>query len=217
MGAAVAALSASFAACGGDDSSDTQPAEATGSYPVEIVTADFPAKQRLGETTLLRLGVRNAGEERMPALTVTLTIAGKEGETAGLPFAIRDPQPGLSQPERPVWVLSEHYPRLVEANGRVSSESAGAETGSHKTFEFGPQEAGETTEAIWKVSAVRSGRYELMYAIGAGLGGKATAETASGGKAGGSFDVKIGTDPPNVEVTDSGEVVEIDAQGNDGS
>lgn len=212
MGAAVAALSASFAACGGDDSSDTKPAEAKGSYPVEIVTADFPAKQRLGETTLLRLGVRNAGEKRMPALTVTLTIAGKEGETAGLPFAIRDPQPGLSQPERPVWVLSEHYPRLVGA-----SESAGTETGNQKTFEFGPQEAGETTEAIWKVSAVRSGRYELMYAIGAGLGGKAKAETATGGKAGGSFDVKIGTEPPNVEVNDSGEVVEIDAQGNDGS
>lgn len=217
MGAAVAALSASFAACGGDDSSESKPAEAKASYPVEVVAADFAAEQRLGETTLLRLGVRNAGEKRMPALTVTLTIAGKEGETAGLPFAIRDPQPGLSQPERPVWVLSEHYPRLIDANGKVGSESAGTETGGQKTFEFGPQEAGETTEAVWKVSAVRSGRYELMYEIGAGLGGKAKAETPGGGKAGGSFDVKIGTAPVDVEVTDSGEVVEIDAQGNSGS
>lgn len=212
MAVAVAALSASLVACGGDDSSDSKPQEATGSYPVEVVTAEFPAEQRLGETTLLRLGLRNAGEKKMPALTVTLTLAGKEGETAALPFAIRDPQPDLSQPERPVWVLSEHYPRLVG-----SDESAGTETASLKTFEFGPQKAGETTEAIWQVSAVRSGRYELRYEVGAGLGGQAKAETPSGGKVRGSFDVEISTEPPDTEVTDSGEVVEIDAQGNSGN
>lgn len=211
MGAAVAALSASFAACGGD-SSDTQPSEAKGAYPVEIFKEEFPKVQRLGQTSLLRLGFRNAGEERMPAMTVTMTIVGNKGETSGLPFAIRDPQPGLSQPDRPVWVLSEHYPRLAGSN-----ESAGAETGNGRTYELGPQGPGEMVEAIWKLSAVKTGIYQLRYEIGAGLGGKSRAETTYGGKAGGRLTVKITDEPPETEVTDNGEVVEIDAQGNDGS
>ena len=198
--AAGAALALSLAACGGEGSSDST--EAAASFPVAVVTADFPTKQRLGETTLLRLGVRNAGEEEIPALTVTISIAGEEGQGSGLPFAIRDPQPGLAQPDRPVWVLSARYPKLAG-----SSEPAGAERANGKTYDFGPLEPGATTAAVWKLNAVRTGRYRLRYEIGAGLGGKSKAESAAGTEAGGSFAVRIGAVPPNTVVTDSGEVV----------
>lgn len=200
--AAVAALVAlSLAACGGDsDSSDSSEADAT--FPVKVVTAEFPTAQRLGETNQLRLGVRNAGEKKMPALTVTISVGGEEGQDSGLPFGIRDPQPGLAQADRPVWVLSARYPRLAG-----SSKPAGGETSNEKTFEFGPLKAGETTEAIWQLSAVRTGNYKLLYEIGAGLGGSSTAETAAGTEAGGSFAVRISEVPPNTVVTDSGEVV----------
>lgn len=213
MGVAVAALSASFAACGGgDDSSDTTPDEVSAAYPVRIVNKEFPAKQRLGETTRLYIGVTNVGKKPMPAVTMTLSIAGEDGRDSGLPFAIRDPQPGLAQPDRPVWVLSEDYPR---ANG--GSERIGAETANLKTYNFGPLKPGGIMEGLWQVSAVRTGDYKLVFEIGAGLGGEARAETPNGDKAVGSFDVTISDEPPNTEVTDSGEVVEIDGQGNSGS
>jgi hypothetical protein len=198
------ALTLSLAACGEESSSDAN--ETAGNYPVKVVTAEFPAKQRLGETTLLRLGVRNTGRKTLPALTVTISVGGKEGRNSSLPFGYRDPEPGLAQPDRPIWVLSAHYPKV---DG--SAEPAGAETSSPKTFDFGPLEPGATAEAVWKLNAVRTGNFEVLYEIGAGLGGTAKAETPAGGnastEAGGSFAVRVTDVPPETVVTDSGEVV----------
>jgi hypothetical protein len=194
-------LSVSLAACGEEESSSGAN-EAAGNYRVKVVTAEFPAKQRLGETTLLRLGVKNIGEEALPSLTVTISVGGEEGRNSALPFGYRDPSPELAQPDRPVWALAAAYPKL---NG--SSERAGAETSSPKTFAFGPLKAGATAEAVWKLSAVRTGDYEIHYGIGGGLGGAAKAEASPGTQAGGSFTTTITEVPPDTVVTDSGEVV----------
>lgn len=201
--AAALALALALTACGGSDESSSAD-EPGGTYPVEVVTADFPAEQQLGETTLLRLGVRNTGEEAVPGLTVTISVGGEEGRDSSLPFGYRDPQPGIAQPDRPIWALAARYPR---ANG--SAEPAGAETASPKTFDFGRLEPDKTLQAVWKLSAVKTGRYKLFYEIGAGYGGKAKAETANGTEPGGVFTVTITPKTPEVEVTDSGEVIEI--------
>ncbi len=209
--ALLAALAAALlSACGGSESS-ADSNEAPGKYPVKIVTAEFPSKQRLGETTLLRLGVRNTGRKTLPGLTVNISVGGKEGSNSALPFGYRDPSPGIAQPDRPIWVLSAHYPK---ANG--SSETAGAETANPKTFDFGPLKPGKTIEAIWKLSAVKAGKYDVLYEVGGGLGGTAKAETTPGTQAGGSFATEISTVPPETEVTDSGEVVEIQGKKNSG-
>jgi hypothetical protein len=208
-GAVAALLTLALAACGEESSSDAN--QAAGNYPVKVVTAEFPAKQRLGQTTLLRLGVRNTGAKTLPALTVTISVGGKEGRDSTLPFGYRDPAPGLAQPDRPVWALSARYPK---ANG--SAETAGAGTASPKTFDFGPLKPGATTEAVWKLNAVKTGNYRLFYEIGAGLSGTAKAEVAAAGdtgtEAGGSFGAEISSVPPETEVTDNGEVVEIDGK-----
>lgn len=198
---AVGLLTISIAACGSDESSSGAN-ETAGNYRVKVVTAEFPAKQRLGETTLLRLGVRNAGRKALPALTVTISVGGEEGSNSALPFGYRDPSPGLAQPDRPVWALAAGYPKL---NG--SSERAGAETSSPKTFVFGPLKPGATAEAVWKLSAVKTGDFELHYGLGGGLGGAAKAEASPGTQAGGSFTTTISETPPDTVVTDSGEVV----------
>ncbi len=200
--AAIAALGTSIAACGGEASSNT--GEPAGTYRVSVVSAEFPTEQRLGETSLLRLGIRNSGRRTIPALTVTISIAGAAGQTSSLPFGIHDPEPGLAQPDRPVWVLSARYPKLAG-----SPISAGAETSSRKTFDFGPLKPGARTEAIWKLNAVKVGGFTLLYKVGAGLDGKAKAETAGGVEPGGSFAVRISNVPPNTIVTDNGEVVTI--------
>jgi hypothetical protein len=200
-----AAVSLALAACGEDSSStDSDSAAARGPFELKVVEADFPARQRLGETVLLRLGVRNTGDETVPALTATVSIAGDEGEGSSLPFAIRSAEPGLAQPDRPVWVLSEKYPRLAG-----SAESAGAENASRKTFDFGPLRPDRTVNAVWKLTASRSGAYRLLYAFGAGLSGEAKAETASGAEVGGSIAVRILEATPETVVTDSGAVVEV--------
>jgi hypothetical protein len=195
-------LVGTVAACGEGSSSGDE--EVAGRYPVKVVTAELPTKQRLGETVLLRLGARNAGERAVPALTVTISVGGRLGRASSLPFAIHDPQPGLAQPDRPVWVLADRYPKLAG-----STEPAGAQSANQKTFDFGRLEPGDTVEAVWKLSAVREGRYDLLYTIDAGLEGRAKAVTARGARPGGSFAVRISSAPPSTEVTDSGRVVEI--------
>lgn len=199
--AIAAALSLFLVACGSGESSSGAN-ETAGNYRVKVVTAEFPAKQRLGETTLLRLGVENASDKTLPALTVTISVGGKEGRDSALPFGYRDPSPEVAQPDRPVWALAAGYPKL---NG--SSERAGAETASPKTFVFGPLKAGATAEAVWKLSAVRTGDYEVHYGLGGGLGGEAKAEASPGTQAGGSFTTTISEVTPDTVVTDSGEVV----------
>jgi hypothetical protein len=188
-----------LAACGGSSSDTDEPA---GTYRVEITGAEFPTRQELGQTSLLRLGVRNTGRKAIPALTVSFTVAGKEGRASDLPFGIHDPQPDLAQPDRPVWVLAEHYPKFAG-----SSEPGGTEGADPKTFDFGPLKAGATANVVWKLSAVKSGRYALLYSIDAGLSAGAKAETAGGTAPGGSFAVRIVSRTPDKVVTGTGEVV----------
>jgi hypothetical protein len=193
-------VAALLGACGGG-SSDHEP---TGTFHVKVTEASFPTPQQLGQTTLLQLGIRNTGDRTVPNLTVSFTIKGQEGEDSSLPFGVSDPQPELAQPDRPVWVLSATYPRL-----HGSSDPGGASTSSPKTFAFGPLKPGQTTRAVWKLNAVRAGRYHLLYKIDAGVSGTAVAKTVGGVAPGGSFATEITDRLPETEVTDSGEIVAI--------
>jgi hypothetical protein len=199
------AVAALLGACGGESSSDAN--EPGGTFDVRVSDASFPTEQRLGQTSLLKLDVRNTGEKAVPNLVVTISIAGKEGQASALPFGIRDPQPGLAQPDRPVWVLAATYPRFAG-----SSEPGGTSTSNPKTFAFGTLKPGETTKVVWKLSAVKAGPFTVRYEVGAGLGGSAKAETTGGVAPGGSFVTEISAVPPDTEVTDGGEVVEKQTQ-----
>jgi hypothetical protein len=198
------AVAVLLAACGESSSDANQPA---GTYYVKVTDASFPTEQHLGQTSLLQLGFRNTGKKAVPALAVTISVAGKEGQASSLPFGIRDPQPGLAQPDRPVWVLAATYPRLLG-----SDQPGGASTSNRKTFSFGPLKPGASTRAVWKLSAVKAGHFTLRYSVAAGLSGTAKAKTSGGVAPGGSFVTGISSVPPDTEVTDSGEVVEKPVQ-----
>jgi hypothetical protein len=189
-----------LAACGESSSDANQPA---GTYDVRVTNASFPTRQHLGQTSLLQLGFRNTGKKTVPGLAVTISIAGKQGQESSLPFGVRDPQPGLAQADRPVWVLAATYPRLLG-----SDAPGGASTSNRKTFSFGPLEPGVTTKAVWKLSAVKAGHFTLRYSVAAGLSGTAKAKTTGAVAPGGSFVTDISSVSPDTEVTDSGEVVE---------
>ncbi|HEY6551124.1 MAG TPA: hypothetical protein VIY71_08000 [Solirubrobacterales bacterium] len=196
-----AALALSIVACGSESSSDSN--EPSGTFRVEVTDASFPTSQHLGQTSLMKLAIRNTGKKTLPALTVNVSIAGKEGQTSTLPFTIHDPQPELAQPDRPVWVLAAHYPKFAG-----SSAPGGAETSNQKTYDFGPLKSGKTANLVWKLSAVKSGHYDLLYAINAGLGNQVETKTGGGIKPGGSFSVQISPARLDKEVTGSGEVVD---------
>jgi hypothetical protein len=201
IGFVALAAAAMLGGCGSSSSADDEP---TGTFHVKVTEASFPTAQELGQTALLKLGIRNTGKRAVPGMTVSFTIAGKAGVNSSLPFGVRDPQPELAQPERPVWVLAQSYPRL-----HGSSKPGGASTSSPKTFAFGELKPGATTTAVWKLSAVRSGKYTLLYNVDAGIGGKAKAKTDNGVRPGGSFATEISERLPETEVTNNGEIVEV--------
>ena len=212
LGAAIAtAISVlALAACGGGgERQDVD--EPEGQFPVEVTTAQFPNRQQLAETTDLKLGVENTGTDQIPQLAVTIFVndgsgAVSSGAGGQGSFDVRSDQPGLANPNRPVWILEDKYPRIAgESEPLGSSPGTTAQT---NTFAFGPLAAGDTREIIWRVTAVKGGTYTVNYEIAAGLQGKAEAVTADGSAPEGKFVVTISTRPPQATVNDAGQVVE---------
>jgi hypothetical protein len=201
IGAGLLAGVSAFAlvACGGGG--ERQDAdEPEGEYPVDVVTAKFPNRQRLADTKDLRLGVENIGDETIPNLAVTIFI----DDGAAGSFKVRLEQPGLENPNRPVWVLDEKYPRL-KGESRPEGSSPG-DVAQTNTFAFGPLEPGEEREMIWRLAPVRAGTYTVNYEIAAGLSGKAQAVTADGSEPTGKFVVTISSKPPKATVNNAGKV-----------
>jgi hypothetical protein len=189
--------------CGGsEERQDVDEVERT--YPVEIVTSEFPTRQRLAERTELRIGVRNTGDRAIPDLAVTISLAGPEGRNSLEPFSIRVPDPRLAVPDRPVWILESGFPQLAGANA-----PAGATTANAKTFAFGEVPPGDTLAVVWEVTPVKAGDWRLTYQVDAGLYGKARAETADGQPPTGSFAVRISDVPVQTRVDAQGNVVPI--------
>jgi hypothetical protein len=196
-------------ACG-ESSSDSN--ERAGTYDLTVTKASFPAEQHVGQTSLLKLAIRNAGKHTVPALTVTINIKGKGGDGSAIPFSVHDPQAGLANADRPVWVLAASYPRLAG-----SANPGGATTSSSKTYNFGPVAPGKTVAAVWKLSAVKEGEYTLVYDVDAGVSGEARAVTKGGVAPGGTFVTDISTELPNTEVNGAGEIVEVPERGKSGA
>jgi hypothetical protein len=186
-------------ACGGSAERQDE-SEPSGEYPVEVVSSKFPLSQRLAETTDLKLGIENTGDEAIPNLAVTIfTDQGAAGS-----FSIREDNPALANPNRPVWILENKFPRIEgEAEPEGSSPGTVAQT---NTFGFGELPAGERMELIWKLTPVKSGTYTVNYELAAGLYGNAKAVDSSGAQPKGKFLVTITDRPPQARVNDAGQV-----------
>ena len=125
---------------------------------------------------------------------------------------MRSDQPGLADPNRPVWILENGFPKVRQAR-RVQRPSSttrrrgGAEAAQTDTFSFGPLDPGDSRDIVWRVTPVEAGTYTVHYELAAGLNGKAKAVTDDGGPVEGEFVVTISDKPPQARVDDDGNVV----------
>jgi hypothetical protein len=191
-------------ACGGG--AEPQDAdEPSGEYPTEVVTSKFPNRQRLAETTDLELAVENTGEEAIPNLAVTIfTASGEDDDGADGSFSIRIDNPTLANPNRPVWILDNKYPR-IEGEPAPTGSSPGT-VAQTNTYAFGELPPGERRGMVWRLTPVKAGTYTVNYEVSAGLYGNAKAVTADGSRPEGKFVVTITDKPPKARVDDSGQV-----------
>jgi len=192
--ALVAALT--LAACGGEDRQDAD--EPSGTYPIDIVRATFPAKQRLADRATLEITVRNAGDKVIPNLAATVEAGDKSGEstTSGnaQAFAEASQEPGLADPSRPVWVLD------VGPRGGVTAYT--------NTWALGQLRPGAQKTFRWQVTAVKSGVHSIRYEVAAGLDGKARAVVSGGNqRPSGQFTIDISRRPADARVGDDGRVI----------
>ena len=194
------------AACGGSEERQDEN-EPEGEYPVEVTSAKFPARQRLADTSDLVLEVENVGEETIPDLAITIYTGDEKADGS---FNIRSEQAGLADPNRPVWILEDEYPKVlsegIDASELDDEPTSGAETAATDTYAFGPLAAGESIAAVWRVTPVVGGTYTVHYEVAGGIDGRAKAVTADGSPVEGEFVATISTKPPNTRVTDSGKV-----------
>lgn len=186
-------------ACGGGGEPQDA-SEPSGDYPIEVVQSKFPIRQRLAETTELKLKVENTGDETIPNLAVTIfTDDGADGS-----FSIRVDNPALANPNKPVWILDNKYP-LIAGEPRPTGSSPGT-VAQTNTYGFGELPAGERMEMIWRLTPVIAGTFTLNYEISAGLFGNAKAVTSDGSQPEGEFVVTISDKPPKARVNSAGKV-----------
>jgi hypothetical protein len=200
----VAALAvASLAACGGTRQDAN---EASGKFPVDVLSATFPASQRLSEHTHLVITVRNAGTKPIPNLTVTIcnvtctyspnTPPGEGTSVAPFAQCVGATPPAGSQNaagsclqaaaqegdanlSSPIWVVDR-----PPGPCRYSCQQGGAgtdATAAANSWQRGsPLAPGATATFDWAVTAVATGRFTVAWEIAAGQYGKARAVVANG-------------------------------------
>ena len=189
MTAAIVAL-ALVAGCGsGGERQDAD--EDAARYPVAIPRAEFPARQSLAERSEMRITVRNVGDRTIPNLAVT--IEAKGGGTAIDSFGYELDEPGNATQSRPVWVVDEG--------------PAGGDTSSSNTWALGPLRPDRTRTFVWKVAAVRSGHYVLIYRLSGSLTGQSQLRLENGSVPGGSFAVDVSQKSEHVRVTPEGKII----------
>src|SRR3954468_18918247 len=181
----LAALTA--AGCGGTRQDADEP---SGEFPLEVVSARFPAAQTLSRPTLFVVRVRNTGDREIPNLAITVTTDPLVQGASVSAFGQSVADPALADRDRPGWIGDR--------------DPTGGQTAHTDTWAFGPIPAGQTKTVRWRVTAARAGRFTIRYRVAPGLNGKA--RSAAGSKDSGAFHVTIDDKPVAAHMDDHGRV-----------
>jgi hypothetical protein len=186
---AVATLGAT--GCGSDERQDAD--EKAGTYPVEITKASFPPKQDLAEPSYFTVVVRNAGDQPLPNVAVTVLNGDTETQGIAEAFGYNTTQAGVTDKSRPIFAIYE--------------QPTAGETAYVNTWALGELAPGASRTFTWQVTATRAGVFRIKYRVAAGLDGKAKAELPGGGIPEGSVTVRVAKRAPKTTVGPDGEVI----------
>jgi hypothetical protein len=165
--------------------------EPAGNFQVRIVSANFPARQKLAKSSRLVIRVRNDDTRTVPNIAMTIN---------GLEKRKKDPQ--LANPERPQFVINGKPQTIGGVPESKEQAPVGCETVYVNTWACGRLKAGAQKTFVWNVTAVEAGPYKVSYRVAAGLDGKAKAVARSGGILSGSFAGVVSNAAPATRVSD---------------
>jgi hypothetical protein len=184
-----------FAGCGGGERQDEN--EPEGNFPVEVVRATFPEQQKLAKSSDLVVTVRNAGNDTIPNIAVTVNG-----------FDERKNDPDLADPSRPVFALNGVQVEIAGFPEAKDASPRGCDTAYVNTWACGPLRPNEQRTFRWSVTAVKAGDFKIDWRVAAGLDGNAKAVAAGGGPAPrGRFSGTISDEAPDVRVADDGKTI----------
>jgi hypothetical protein len=183
------------AGCGGGERQDEN--EPEGNFAVEVVDAKFPEDQKLAKSSDLVVTVRNAGDDTIP--NIAMTVDG---------FDERKLDPDLADPNRPVFALNGVQVEIAGFPEAKDAAPRGCDTAYVNTWACGPLRPNQQKTFRWSVTAVQAGNFNVRWRVAAGLDGKAKAVAVGGGPAPrGRFSGTISNEAPDVRVADDGKTI----------
>jgi hypothetical protein len=181
--------------CGGGERQDAD--EPEGKFPVQVLNASFPARQKLAQSSNLVLTVRNAGTETIP--NIALTVDG---------FDYRKNDPDLADRERPRFAVNGVPVEIAGFPEAKDATPQGCDTAYVNTWACGPLRPDAQTTFRWSVTAVQAGPYKIDWRVAAGLDGKAKAVSGGGGAApSGSFVGSVSSKAPQTRIGEDGRTI----------
>ena len=190
----VAVCLLALAGCGGERQDENEP---EGDFAVEVVNASFPEKQKLAKRSNLVVTVRNAGNDTIP--NIALTVNGLDE---------RKTDPDLADPNRPVFALNGVQVEIAGFPEAKDASPRGCDTAYVNTWACGPLKPNQQKTFRWSVTAVKAGEFEIDWRVAAGLDGKAKAVAPGGGPAPrGQFSGTVSDAAPEVRVADDGKTI----------
>lgn len=198
------------AGCGAEPMQDAD--EPEGTFPLQVIRAQFPQQQSLARDSRLEIEVRNVGSEPVPNINVTIDGFDRKELDPANPART---DPSAADPERPVFVvdkspvefLRNRFPVDQSLVDREVNPTYGRQTAYVDTYSLGELAPGETALFRWDVSAVDAGDYRIDYEINAGMDGNAEAIGADGQQPAGSFAGTIEAKPPTARVAPDGRTI----------
>jgi hypothetical protein len=183
------------AGCGGGERQDEN--EPEGNFAVEVVRATFPEDQKLAKSSDMVVTVRNAGNDTIPNIAVTVNG-----------FDKRKNNPDLADASRPVFALNGVQVEIAGFPEAKDASPRGCDTAFVNTWACGPLQPDQQKTFRWSVTAVQAGPFKVDWRVAAGLDGKAKAVAAGGGPAPrGEFSGTVSDEAPDVRVADDGHTI----------
>lgn len=164
---------------------------------MSVVSAKFPAEQKLAKRSELEIVVRNDEDKRtVPNIAVTIKGFDEARENAA-----------LADNNRPVFVINGVPKEIGTFPESKEAAPEGGETAYVGTWALGPLKPGEKKTFRWNVTAVRAGSYAVSYEVAAGLDGKAKAVGVGGDFPEGRFAGTISDEAPDSRIADDGQTI----------